>query len=243
MLKAIAATTAVLLAVPCAAQEASSSNYIMQTSATTMAGGESESETYKAVVSVGLPAGGGEMSSASYTAEMSVVISSLDGDGDGVSGTDDICPTEYSGCYDLDFDGCIDVPDADADLDGTTAGSCDCDEGDGTIWGTPGEVRNLLLTHDAAGITTIEWDPPGDPGGTAPLYDTIRSADLTDFVGAAICVETDDASDTESIDGGDPTSGGLFLYLVRAENGCASGTGPLGSSQGVFARTALDCSL
>jgi hypothetical protein len=237
-----AAALLLFAALPAAAQEASSANYVMQFSGTTMAGGPSESQSYKVSDSAGLPFGGGEMTSASFSAEFGVVIMSLDSDGDGVLGADDLCPTEYSGCYDPDFDGCIDTPDADADSDGVSAGSCDCNDGDPQIWGRPGEVRNLTLGPEPGGTgTLLSWDPPLDPGGPMPLYDTIRSADAADFLAAATCVETDDSTDTTAIETADPAAGTVLYYLVRAENGCAGGVGSTGTSQAIYARAARDC--
>lgn len=222
------------------AQEASSASYVMETSGMITAGGVSESDNYCVSDAVGLALAGGEMTSASFSAEVGI-INKLDADGDGVSGAGDLCPTENSGCYDLDFDGCIDQPDVDADMDGVTAGACDCDDTDLAIWGTPGEALNLLLGGDDPAATTLSWEAPAE-GGTQPRYDTIRSADPADFVTAAICVETDDVADTAAFDFGDPPPGGAFFYLVRAENGCADGRGPLGVSQGLYARAARDCS-
>jgi hypothetical protein len=67
-------------------------------------------------------------------------------------------------------------------------------------------------------------------------YDTLRSAAPDDFEAGATCVESDDASDTSASDAGLPAIGGIFFYLIRAENSCpgALGTGPLGyTSSGV----------
>lgn len=226
---------------PAAAQEASSDNYVMEVSATGMAGGRSESASFRVADSVGLGVEPGPMESASYRATAGPVISG-DADGDGVSGGNDQCPEEHSACYDLDFDGCIDMPDVDVDADGVTAGACDCNEADATIWATPGEVADLQLAR-AASDAVLSWDPPAAPGGTAPRYDTVRSGIASNFdPGIALCLETDDDSDTGAVDPAVPASGGIFHYLVRAENDCAAGTGPTGTSQGLYDRSVRDCS-
>ena len=225
-----------------AAQEATSASYVLETSAMTMAGGETSSPSYHMRVAVGLAVEAGETTSASYTASYGL-YNGLDADGDGIAGANDLCPTEFSGCNDTDFDGCIDVPDVDADVDGVTAGSCDCDDVNGSIWGTPGEVLNVLGDKDPAGLGTIfSWTIPADPGGTSPRYDTIRSSNLTNFVTGATCVETDDPFDTMALDGVDPLAQIAFYYLVRAENDCNGiSAGGVGTSQGIYARAARDC--
>ena len=89
--------------------------------------------------------------------------------------------------------------------------------------------------------TLLSWDPPLDPGGSMPLYDTIRSADAADFLTAAACVETDDSADTTAIETADPVAGTVLYYLVRAENGCDGGVGSAGTSQAIYTRAARDC--
>ena len=225
-----------------AAQEATSASYVLETSAMTMAGGETSSPSYHMRVAVGLAVEAGETTSASYTASYGL-YNGLDADGDGIAGANDLCPTEFSGCNDTDFDGCIDVPDVDADVDGVTAGSCDCDDAVGTIWGTPGEAQDVLVTNDdpIAG-TMFSWSLPVEPGGTQPRFDTIRSSDPADFVALASCVETNDALDTLAFDFEDPVAGAVFYYVIRAENDCATGEGPLGTAEGLYSRSARDCS-
>ena len=223
---------------PVAAQEGASETYTLESSVMTMGGGTSESESYSLTDSMGLAAGGGEAASETFQAEFGL-ITILDADGDGISGANDLCPSQYAGCSDADGDGCVDSPDPDPDGDGVTTGSCDCNSVDGTVWGRPGEVTGLLLFHSGEPGTTVSWSPPVEPGGAAPRYDVIRSGDPADFSGGATCVEADDASDTGALDPADPSPGGVFYYLVRAENTCAAG--PLGISEGFLARMARDC--
>ena len=49
----------------------------------------------------------------------------------------------------------------------------------------------------------------------------------------AACVESDDGDDLTAEDDGIPPPGEVFHYLVRAENACPSGVGPLGSGWAV----------
>jgi hypothetical protein len=145
-----------------------------------------------------------------------------DADGDGVDDQNDNCPgLGNPGQADLDGDGVGD--------------DCDCLAGDGMAWRTPGEVRALRLVHDAAaGETTLHWRRPRDRGGLRLRYDTLRSAFPADFLAAAICLEADGGPDTAAIDTEEPPAGTGYFYLVRAENDCAAGEGPLGrdSSEG-----------
>jgi hypothetical protein len=119
-----------------------------------------------------------------------------------------------------------DVPDLDSDA--FCADTNDCDDSDGNIWFIPGEVRSLHLSHDQErGTTSLSWTSPAEPGG-APLtvaYDTLRSDSADDFIGSAICVESNDATDTIAEDTtGNPSAGAVFYYLIRAENGCGAGS-------------------
>ena len=107
----------------------------------------------------------------------------------------------------------------------------------GDSWATPGEVTNVFIVADTNIIT---WDPPLAPGGNALVYDVIRSSDPTDFVTNADCIETDDGADTQAIDPESPPSGGYF-YLVRAQNSCPVGEGPVGNTSAGPPRIAASC--
>ncbi|MGH9870790.1 MAG: Kelch repeat-containing protein [Candidatus Polarisedimenticolia bacterium] len=128
-------------------------------------------------------------------------------------------------------------PSPDADDDSFHA-SCDCDDDDATIWAAPSEVPDLEI--DADGMT-LSWTTPSPAGGMSARYDTLRSADSSDFTAAAICLETDDGPDLVSIDPDVPPPGGLFSYLIRARNSCPNGTGPLGTSSDGTPRTGRAC--
>jgi hypothetical protein len=137
---------------------------------------------------------------------------------------------------DEDCDGLMDCADTDCctssacaaqDADGDHfAASCDCDNANGLVHATPGEVRGLLVSRDASGAALVSWSPPLDPGGVAVRYDTLRSPASSDFVGAAQCVETG-GSDTSTLDTV-PTAPGIFCYLARAVNDCPVGQGVIG---------------
>ena len=102
----------------------------------------------------------------------------------------------------------------------------------------PTEPYALAVWGD---LTTIDWNPPADLGGTvAPLYDVVRSDSPAGFATSAICLETDDGADSWAMDPEMPPVGGLFCYLVRAENPCGAGSWGLESS-GVE-RVVIDCS-
>jgi hypothetical protein len=237
VLRAVAASAVLCLPVaPALAGEASSESYVLESSTTTMLSVSAGSETYAMVATVGQPVEPGPLSGGSYTADVGF-LNDLDADGDGVLASLDLCPTQFSGCNDINGDGCIDTPDTDADGDGVGKGQCDCEDGNGQIWTRPGEVINVRFTNN----TTLGWNQPAEPGGTSPRYDLIRSQNPRDFVSAATCVESDDSADTTATDTQNPATRSVLYYLVRAENSCASGVGPLGASRGFLPRTARTC--
>jgi hypothetical protein len=189
----------------------------------------------------------------------------LDVDGDGYGAPpDSSCPQTEGDCDDSSADtypgatqrcdgvnnDCLDpswplVPADEIDDDGDGLSECqgDCNDGDGSVWVTPSEVTSLILFHDSStGITTLRWDPPVEPGTSIPdgvLYDTLRSDVPDDFVNPpqAVCTEFDDGKDMLSTDSKSPAPGGVFHYLIRAENAC--GYGPLGPDS--LPRIGKDC--
>ena len=126
----------------------------------------------------------------------------------------------------------------DDDGDGFSECQGDCDDANNQVWSTPGEVRDLNLQVDAQ---TLHWSAPAGLGGTLVLYDTLRSSAPADFVAAGACVETDDGSDTQAVDPTMPLPGGLFFYLVRAQNSCPSGEGSLGNNSSGVPRAGRSC--
>ncbi len=158
------------------------------------------------------------------------------------------CPEDCVNGLDDDFDGDTDCDDSDCsddlacacDVDGdgfdaVLCGGTDCNDLAPDSHETPGEVIDLLFT----GSESLSWSPPLVPGGSGVRYDTIRS-DLPGF-GVPTCVESDDGSDTMATDVDVPSLGGVFLYLIRAENDCPDGQGTLGTGTGGLPRVATDC--
>jgi hypothetical protein len=125
-------------------------------------------------------------------------------------------------------------------IDGDLDGYCttDCDDTNGQVWAAPGEVRDLLFQEDSQ---TLAWSAPADPGGITAAYDTLRSQAAGDFGAAAICVESDDSSDRSSVDATVPADGGVFFYLVRAENACPAGQGSPGTRSDGAPRSGRTC--
>jgi hypothetical protein len=141
------------------------------------------------------------------------------------------CPqdSDYDNSPDV-IDNCPWLPNPTQDnFDGDDLGNaCDCDEDDAGCWSRPTTVVNLSLTHDQpTGWTVLTWDPPLEPGATSLVYDTLRSEFAMDFF-AATCVESDDGLDLLSEDGEFPLEGMVYYYLVRAQNACPNGEGPMG---------------
>jgi len=161
------------------------------------------------------------------------------------------CPQDCPQDSDYDFqpdetDNCPFVPNpAQENLDGDPLGDlCDCDFADGDVWRTPGEVPDLVVFGDSlTGFTGLSWGPPGEPGATGVVYDTLRSDQPFDFIGPALCLESDDGMDLVSEDWAPPPPEGCAVYyVVRAKNACPTGgTGPIGSDSFRRPRPARVC--
>ena len=150
-------------------------------------------------------------------------------------------PAHESDCangLDDDCDGKPDCQDPDCcaatacrdevDNDGDGVAVCDCNDIDPSVWATPGEVTGLVLVRDVElGVTRLVWSPPAATGGTMMSYETLRSVEAADWIGA-VCVHDAMPFDTTNVDGATPALDGLFLYLVRGENRCPDGVGPIG---------------
>jgi hypothetical protein len=132
----------------------------------------------------------------------------------------------------------------DSDGDGLASSQGDCDDANAQVWMTPGEVRDLMLAHDAIVGTTarLSWQPPLTVGAVSNTYDTLVSTNVGDFVSSASCLESD-GGDTTSVDPIVPVPGTARFYLIRAENGCPGlmGNGPLGKGSNGIARLGRDC--
>jgi cysteine-rich repeat protein len=153
-----------------------------------------------------------------------------DADSDGAGDACDLCPQGFDP--------------AQWDTDGDTYGDiCDCVFDDNQVWRSPSEARDLLLQHNqGTALTTLQWSPPVEPGAVYVLYDTIRANQPANFlIGSTACVEEDDGSDTASTDDYTPADGSVSFYLVRAENGCPSGEGSLGTRSDGSPRVGRSC--
>jgi N-acetylneuraminic acid mutarotase len=119
---------------------------------------------------------------------------------------------------------------------GYVATGGDCDDSDPAVWGNPTEVLNDGFTDP----TTLTWSAPASSGGTADVYDVLRSPTPGDFMLAASCIATDTAGTTVA-DADSPSPGGIYFYLVRAQSGCPDGQGSLGTGSDGTARTGRTC--
>jgi len=135
--------------------------------------------------------------------------------------------------------GCLDCTGFDGDGDGycTAEPTFDCDDADPQVWATPGEVEALRF----AGPFELAWDEPVEIGGSLTRYDLLRAESPTDHGIAGVCVEADDGADRVAEDFDEPAPGGVFYYLVRAENACPDGAGSLGARSDGTERTGRDC--
>jgi len=116
----------------------------------------------------------------------------------------------------------------------------DCDDANGQVFDTPGEVTNLLVSKDER---TISWYPPASTGsvsGAPTLYDSYRSMSPSSFA-TAVCIEANDPNDKISVDTAVPAAGQVFYYLVRAQNLCPGGLGSLGTTSNGVPRIANTC--
>ena len=125
---------------------------------------------------------------------------------------------------------------SDRDGDGSVTAD-DCDDENGDVWQSPGEARSLAFE----GVTTLAWTAPDEAGGltSSLFYDVLRATAPTTFNGA-ICIESNDGSDTIAEDPQAPQPGDAWYYLVRADNECP-GDGPLGRMSSGAARHGRSC--
>jgi hypothetical protein len=80
------------------------------------------------------------------------------------------------------------------------------------------------------------------PGGSAPLYDTLRSNQASRFTGPTKCLESAGA-DLQTLDTEAPSSRSTRFYLTRARNTCPSGlnSGSLGTNSAGVERDGKKC--
>ena len=144
-------------------------------------------------------------------------------------GAPQICDGVNNDCNSTTWPLLTGTNEADGDADGFSTCAGDCNDANGAIWATPGEVRSLALAHNqVSSTTTLSWSAPLLPGGTSVLYDTLRSPNPSNFTSSATCVESNDGSNASAVDTVTPTPGTALFFLVRAENACPSGQGVLG---------------
>jgi N-acetylneuraminic acid mutarotase len=140
---------------------------------------------------------------------------------------------------DADADGCGDPGTAVQSYSqpsGYVTNSLDCNDTNSTVWSIPSEVPDLELIASNA----LAWSPPSNPGSTNLGYDAIRSSVAGDFVDGAVCVATNTAGQS-AIDDAAPSPGQVFFYLVRADDGCPGGEGPLGTDSSGVTRVGRSC--
>lgn len=116
---------------------------------------------------------------------------------------------------------------ADADADGRSLCTGDCNDVDASVWSIPGEATGLSFLANKIGLT---WSPPQAPGG-APAsvrYDSLRASSPANFTTATVCLEANDGPNTTSVDAATPAAASAYYYLVRARNACPGGVGSLG---------------
>jgi hypothetical protein len=144
-------------------------------------------------------------------------------------------------CLDVD---CCDGTECDTwDIDDDTYGVCDdCNDGNATIWGTPGYVQDVVWV-DLLGQLTLSWSAPADLGGTTVEYEIVRSLDAADFMTDPTCLIAPDPSQTVYVDNQLPDPGDTFCYLVRAQNACPGelGEGGVGTDSAGVPRAAASC--
>jgi hypothetical protein len=157
----------------------------------------------------------GAIENASRVGGLYAFDQSLDGDGDGTSecagdcndGNPDVHPGADEACngFDDDCNGVVD---------------------DG--FALPGEVTGLVF-DDAF---TLSWDPRPD----AERYDVVRGSLIAllgaggDFAAAGTSCVEDDGSDTTIEEPDAPGVGQAFLFLVRAQKACKTGSYGSGSA-------------
>jgi len=165
-----------------------------------------------------------------------------DGSFDVYPGAPQSCDGLNNDCSDPSWPALAGTNDGDDDADALSECGGDCDDANGTAWGTPGEVVGLTVIG-----STLTWSPPLNPGGDVGflLFDTIRSTVRNNFFTSppATCVESDDGPNTTAVDTLSPPSGAVFYYVVRAQNACpgALGVGSLGTTSSGTPRLARDC--
>jgi hypothetical protein len=115
----------------------------------------------------------------------------------------------------------------DIDGDGVLDGA-DCSPLEGGILASPAEVSGLLVGKVASsGEATLSWVSQDTLAGEATCYDIatgLASELKADNGYAQVTCLADDVSDVPYSDARLPALGESFYYLLRAQNGCGTGT-------------------
>ena len=153
---------------------------------------------------------------------------------DGLCGTGD--DTTGDGSCD-ELDNCLaEHNPGQENADGDPRGDlCDCLPANAQAWSLPGGAADVMFADDQ----TLVWSSPAETGAVSVAYDTIRSSSPLDFDTGAVCVESQDASDTTSLDPTLPAPGQVLNYLVRSLTTC--GAGPIGVQSNGTPRSARFC--
>ncbi len=149
-------------------------------------------------------------------------------------GAPQICDGLNNDCNDATWPALL-SSDRDSDGDGVLTCQDDCNDADPSSWATPDEAEKLTVAGNE-----LTWEPPIDGGGLAPRYDLLRAGGPAGFAAGAVCQETD-VVDQRATDPETPAPGGIFYYLVRAENNCPAGTGSLGTDSAGAPRAGRAC--
>lgn len=130
-------------------------------------------------------------------------------------------------------DNCRDLCNLDqADNDSDGAGDlCDCAPSNATIKTSPGKIASLVMTRTStAGALSVSWSSLDPTAGTSTMYDAVRGRvnqlHGPGYPGGALCAAEGlgDTPYAELAAACGASVGDGCWYLVRAENGCGTGT-------------------
>lgn len=176
--------------------------------------------------SLSLPGAPMEFTELTVSDYLNGALGGIDVDSDGVINIDDRCPLAADTSQE----------DADADLRGD---ACDCLPLDPNAWQAPPSEVPEILFIDAQNLS---WSSaPIFVGASSTQYDTLRSANPSDFSTSITCIESGDGLDMQATDADTPALGQAYYYLVRAENACPDSEGPLGVDSSGIPRPGVSC--
>lgn len=117
----------------------------------------------------------------------------------------------------------------------------DCDDMNDTIWTGPSVVTGVFWMENNVGTDLLNWSAPTSPGASTVHYETFRSTDFTDFLGAQCLVGANPASrrlEEPTVPGSDSA----FYYLIRSTNNCpGNGAGSVGTDSSGVPRAVGAC--